>query len=166
VYRVRDQAVRARLERRQVRQRIRRSWQASLGLPVFVYGALVNAPAYFLPRWLARRVATRETDYATTRLLASVVAFPLFWGLETAIVWRLAGAVWAVIFAASLPPTGLLAYRYLGGARRLGSQIRFGLLSLTRRQAASRLLETRETIIALLDRAKTDYMAATRGSTF
>jgi glycerol-3-phosphate O-acyltransferase/dihydroxyacetone phosphate acyltransferase len=166
VYRVRDQAVRARLERRQVRQRIRRSWQASLGLPVFVYGALVNAPAYFLPRWLARRVATRETDYATTRLLASVVAFPLFWGLETVIVWHLAGAAWAVIFAASLPPTGLLAYRYLGGARRLGSQIRFGLLSLTRRQAASRLLETRETIIALLDRAKTDYLAATRGSTF
>jgi glycerol-3-phosphate O-acyltransferase/dihydroxyacetone phosphate acyltransferase len=165
-YRVRDQAVRARLERRHVRQRVHRSWQASFGLPVFVYGALVNAPAYFLPRWLARRVATRETDYATTRLLASVVAFPLSWGLETAIVWRLAGAAGAVIFAASLPLSGLLAYRYLGGARRLGSQIRFGLLSLTRRQAASRLLETRETIISLLDRAKTDYLTATRGSTF
>jgi glycerol-3-phosphate O-acyltransferase/dihydroxyacetone phosphate acyltransferase len=166
LYRVRDQAVRARLERDEVRQRIRRSWQASLGLPVFVYGALVNAPAYFLPRWLARRVATRETDYATTRLLASVVAFPLFWGLETLIVWRLAGTTWALVFAASLPVSGLLAYRYLAGARHLGRRIRFGLLSLTRRQAASRLLETRETIITLLDQAKTDYLAATRGSTF
>ena len=166
VYRVRDQAVRARLEREQARQPIRRSWQASLGLPIFLYGALVNAPAYFLPRWLARRVASRETDYATTRLLASVVAFPLFWGLETGIVWGLFGAAWAVVFAASLPLTGLLAYRYLAGARRLGSQIRFGLLSLTRRQAASRLLDTRETIIRLLDQAKTDYLARTHGSTF
>ena len=165
-YRVRDQAVRARLERGRERRRLRRSWQASLGLPVFVYGAAVNAPAYFLPRMLARRVASKETDYATTRLLASVVAFPLFWGLETAIVWRLAGGGWAVAFAASLPLTGLLAYRYLGGARRLGSQMRFGLLSLTRRQAVSRLLATRETIIRLLDEAKTDYLAATRGSTF
>jgi len=165
-YRVRDQAVRARLERDQVRRRVRRSWQALLGLPIFVYGAAVNAPAYFLPRLLARRIASRETDYATTRLLASVVAFPLFWGLETGLVWRLAGPTWAAVFAASLPLTGLLAYRYLGGARRLGSQMRFGLLSLTRRQAASRLLATRKTIIGLLDQAKTDYLAATRGSTY
>ena len=166
VYRVRDQAVRARLDRAQASRPIRRSWQVSLGLPIFVYGTLVNAPAYFLPRWLARRIASRETDYATTRLLASVVAFPLFWGLETGIVWWLAGAAWAVVFAASLPLAGLLAYRYLGGVRRLGSRIRFGLLSLTRRQATSRLLETRETIIGLLDHAKTDYLAQTRGSTF
>jgi glycerol-3-phosphate O-acyltransferase/dihydroxyacetone phosphate acyltransferase len=166
VYRMRDQAVRTRVERVEGRARLRRSWQASLGLPIFVYGALVNAPAYVLPRWLARRIASRETDYATTRLLASVVAFPLFWGIETGIVWRLAGAGWAVAFAASLPLSGLLAYRYLGGARRLGSQIRFGLLSLTRRQAASRLLDARETIVSLLDQAKTDYLARTRGSTF
>jgi len=45
-----------------------------------------------VPRWIARRNATKETDYATTRLLASVVAFPLFWGVETWLVWRLAGA--------------------------------------------------------------------------
>jgi 1-acyl-sn-glycerol-3-phosphate acyltransferase len=165
-YQVRDLAVRARLERRRPHRRIRRSWEASLGLPVFAYGALVNAPAYYLPRWLAHRTARKETDYATTRLLASVVAFPLCWGLETWIVWRFFGAMWAALFALSLPVTGILAYRYLGGARRLGSQIHFGLLSLTRRQAMSRLLEERQAIIHLLDQAKTDYFAATRGSTF
>jgi glycerol-3-phosphate O-acyltransferase/dihydroxyacetone phosphate acyltransferase len=165
-YRVRDQAVRTRPEHGSARRRFRRSWQASLGLPVFLYGAALNAPAYFLPRWLARRMASKETDYATARLLASIVAFPLCWGLEAAIVWRLAGAAWSAVFAASLPLTGLLAYRYLAGARRFGSQVRFGLLALTRRQAASRLLATRETIIAQLDQAKIDYLAATRGSTF
>jgi 1-acyl-sn-glycerol-3-phosphate acyltransferase len=165
-YRIRDQAVRDRLAREQTRRRLRRSWQALLGLPIFVYGAAVNAPAYLLPRWLAHRVAGKETSYATTRLLASVVAFPLFWGLETGVVWWLAGPAWAAVFAASLPLTGLAAYRYLGGVRRFRSRMRFGLLALTRRQAASRLLVTRETIITLLDRAKTDYLAATRGSTF
>jgi glycerol-3-phosphate O-acyltransferase/dihydroxyacetone phosphate acyltransferase len=165
-YRVRDQAVRERLEREHTRRRVQRSWQASLGFPVFLYGAAVNAPAYYLPRWLAHRFASKETDYATTRLLASIVAFPLFWGLETGIVWRLAGTAWAVVFAVSLPLTGLLAYRYLGGVRRLTRQVRFGVLSLTRRQAASRLVAARETIIGLLDQAKTDYLAATRGSMF
>ena len=166
-YQVRDLAVRARLERRRrPHRRVRRTWEASIGLPVFAYGALVNAPAYYLPRWLAHRTARKETDYATTRLLASVVAVPLCWGLETWIVWRFFGAMWAALFALSLPVTGILAYRYLGGARRLGSQIHFGLLSLTRRQAVSRLLEERQAIIYLLDQAKTDYFAATRGSTF
>lgn len=165
-YQVRDLAVRARLEREHVVRRILRSWEASLGLPVFVYGAAVNALAYFPPRWLARRTARKETDYATTRLLASIVAFPLCWGLETWIVWRLAGTAWAALFAATLPLSGLLAYRYRSGMDRLGSQIRFGLLSLTRHQAASRLLATRRAIIALLEQAKTDYLAGTRGSTF
>jgi glycerol-3-phosphate O-acyltransferase/dihydroxyacetone phosphate acyltransferase len=165
-YHVRDRAVRDRLEREEARRRIRRSWQAVLGLPVFLYGAAVNAPAYVLPRWLARRTGGKETSYATTRLLASVIAFPLFWGLETFAVWELAGAAWAAAFALSLPITGLLAYRYLGGVRLLGSQLRFGLLSLTRRQTAAGLVATRESVIALLDRAKNDYLAATRGSTF
>jgi glycerol-3-phosphate O-acyltransferase/dihydroxyacetone phosphate acyltransferase len=164
-YHVRDQAVRARVERPPARSRVARSWLAYLGLPVFVYGAAVNALPYLLPRWLARRTARKETDYATTRLLASVAAFPLSWGAEIWIVWRLGGAAGALLFAASLPLSGLLAYRYLGGAGRLRSQVRFGWLSLTRHQAASRLLAARQHLIAQLEKAKSDYLAA-RGGTF
>src|SRR5206468_1914173 len=71
-YHVRDQAVRARLEGHRLRRRIRRSWEASAGLPIFVYGAGVNFLPYIIPRWLARRMAAKETSYATTRLLASI----------------------------------------------------------------------------------------------
>lgn len=165
-YRVRDQAVRARAQRTPGRARLRRSWEASLGLPFFAYGLVVNGLPYLLPRWLARRTARKETDYATTRLLASIVAFPLFWAVETWIVWRLAGLAWALIFAASLPLSGLLAYRYLGGMGRLRSQLRFGMLSLTHRQSATRLLAEREGLVTLLERAKDDYLTATRGSSF
>ena len=165
-YQMRDQAVRARTERPAVRTRLRRSWQASLGLPFFAYGLLVNGLPYLLPRWLARRTARKETDYATTRLLASTVAFPLFWALEIWIVWRLLGPAWALGFALSLPVSGLIAYRYLGGVSRLQSQLRFGLLSLTHRQSAARLLAERQALVTELERAKDDYLAATRGSSF
>jgi 1-acyl-sn-glycerol-3-phosphate acyltransferase len=165
-YQVRDQAVRGRSARGSAAARLRRSSAVSVGLPVFVYGAAVNALPYLVPRWLARRIARKETDYATTRLLASIVALPLFWGIETWGVWRLAGATWAMLFAASLPLSGLLAYRYLGGIGRLRSQVRFGLLSLTRQHAASRLLAARREIVASLEEAKTAYLAATKGSTF
>lgn len=165
-HQVRDQAVRARAERSPGRARLRRSGEASLGLPLFAYGLLVNGLPYLVPRWLARRTARKETDYATTRLLASIVAFPLFWTLEIWIVWRLAGLPWALAFAGSLPVSGLIAYRYLGGMSRLRSRLRFGFLSLTQRHSASRLLAERRALVGELERAKDDYLAATRGSSF
>ena len=76
------------------------------------------------------------------------------------------GAGWALLFAASLPVSGLLAYRYLGGVGRLRGQIRFGVIALTRHQAASRLLAARQAIVGQLDDAKREYLGATRGSSF
>jgi 1-acyl-sn-glycerol-3-phosphate acyltransferase len=162
---VRDQAVRARLGTGgEPPHPVRASWRAVLGFPVFAYGAAVNALPYLLPRWLAHRLARRETDYATIRLLASIVAFPLFWGVEGWAVWRVAGPAWAAAFVASLPPSGLAAYQYARGAGRLGARARFAWLALTRRRAASRLLLERRAIVAELERARGDFLAATRGA--
>src|SRR3990167_307788 len=93
--------------------------EAVVGFPVFVYGVTVNFLPYWIPRWLARRMSKKETDYATWRFLAAVIAYPLFWALEIWGVGRLAGPRWAAAFALSLPVAGLLAYRYLVGAGRL-----------------------------------------------
>jgi len=161
-YHVRDQAVQARLAGRPAARRLRTSGLAVLGLPVFAYGAVVNALPYLVPRWLSRRLARKETDYATVRLLSSIVAFSVFWSVETWVVWRVFGLAWALGFAASLPVSGLIAYHYWVGLGRLRSQLRFAVLALTRQQAASRLLAERQAIIAELERAKTDYLAATR----
>jgi 1-acyl-sn-glycerol-3-phosphate acyltransferase len=161
-YRVRDQAVGARVAPAEAAHPVRTSGWAVLGFPVFLYGAAVNALPYLLPRWLARAFARKETDYATTRFLASVVAFPLCWGLETWLVWRAAGAAWAIAFAASLPLSGLVAYHYLRGLNRLRGRMGFAVLALTHRQAATRLLVERRTILEELERAKTDFLASAR----
>jgi glycerol-3-phosphate O-acyltransferase / dihydroxyacetone phosphate acyltransferase len=165
-YAIKDQAVRERLTGRPVRQRLQRGWKGTMGLPVFVYGLITSGLPYIVPRWIARRAGTKETNYATTRLLASVIAFPLFWGAETWIVWRLAGFVWALVFFLSLPVSSLLAYHYLRGIGRLRAQMRFGFLALTRHQTATRVLAERRELVALLDRARDDYLAATKGSSF
>jgi glycerol-3-phosphate O-acyltransferase/dihydroxyacetone phosphate acyltransferase len=170
-HRVRDDAVRARAEREaaaptRAARPLRRAGEAALGLPVFVYGAAVNALPYLLPRWLARRLARRETDYATIRLLAAIVAFPVFWGGETWLAARVLGAAGAAAFALSLPVSGLLAYRYLRGVGRLGRAWRFTRLAVRHEAAARRLVAERRAITAELERAKDDYLAATRGSSF
>ena len=165
-YHLRDETVRARLERLPTRQRIVYSWDAVVGLPFFVYGAAVNLLPYLLPRWLARRMARKETDYATVRLLASTIAFPVFYGVEIWLVFRAAGGLAAALFALSLPLSGLVAYRYLAGAGRFRSRLRFALLTATHGAAARRLVAEREAIVAELERAKTEWLAATKGSSF
>ena len=164
-YAIKDQAVRERLVRRPAR-RLQRGWKAAIGLPVFIYGSLTSGLPYIVPRWIARRTATKETNYATTRLLVTVLALPLFWGLETWLVWRLGGALWALGFLVSLPVASILAYHYLRGLGGFRAQLGFGLLALTRHQTATRVLAERRQIIALLERAKNDYLAATKGSSF
>jgi len=165
-YHVRDEAVQARLKPHPVRRRLVTGWEGVVGLPVFAYGLAVNALPFFVPRWLARRMSHKETDYATVRLLTSIVALPLFWTLETWIVWRVAGPGWAALFAVSLPISGVLAYHYLRGLGRLRRALRFGALALTRAQAARALMVERQALVAELDRAKDDYLASTRGSSF
>ena len=165
-YAIKDQAVRERLAHRPARQRLRRGWTAAIGLPVFAYGLITSGLPYLVPRWIARRTATKETNYATTRLLASMIAFPLFWGIETCIVWRLAGWVWALGFLLSLPVGSILAYHYLRGLGRFRAQIGLSLLSVTRHQTATRVLAERQRLIEELERAKTDYLTATKGSSF
>jgi glycerol-3-phosphate O-acyltransferase / dihydroxyacetone phosphate acyltransferase len=157
-YRLRDESMRTRLERTAERQQVARSWQTIVGLPLFAYGAAVNFLPYYLPGWLAARLSSRQTDYATTRLLASVVAFPLFWTLETSLVGWAAGLRWLLVFFLSLPLGGLIAYRYLVGTGRLRHQLRFGALLLTRAQEARRLLAERREILEELERARRDYV--------
>ena len=139
-------------------QRVARSWQTIVGFPLFAYGAAVNFLPYYLPGSLAGRMSRRQTDYATIRLLASIVAFPLFWALETLLVAWVAGLRWAPAFLLSLPLGGLIAYRYLVGTGRLRHQLRFGALLLTRAQEARRLLAERREIVEELERAKREYM--------
>ncbi|HXU89735.1 MAG TPA: 1-acyl-sn-glycerol-3-phosphate acyltransferase [Methylomirabilota bacterium] len=147
-----------RLERPCERQPVARSWQTIVSLPLFAYGAAVNFVPYYLPAWLAGRMSRKPTDYATIRLLASVVAFPLFWSLETFMVGCAAGLGWALGFFVSLPLGGLIAYRYLTGTGRLRHQLRFGALLVTRAQIARRLLAERREIVAELENAKRDYL--------
>lgn len=165
-HRVRDDTVRARRERLPARARLVYSWDAVVGFPFFVYGAVVNALPYLLPRMLAHRMARKETDYATIRLLASIVAYPVFYAAEAWVVFRLAGATAATLFALSLPISGLIAYRYVVGAGRFRSRLRFNVLAVTQAAATRRLVAERAEILAELERAKNEWLAATKGSSF
>ena len=165
-HRVRDDAVRRWRQDRPPRARLKHGWEAVAGLPIFVYGAAVNGLPYYVPRWLAHRMAHKETDYMTVRLLAAIVAFPLFWGVETWLVARWASAAWTAAFALSLPISGVIAYRYQVGARHFRAGLRMARLGIVHGPARAGLVAERAAIVDEIERARRDYFAATRGSSF
>jgi hypothetical protein len=95
-----------------------------------------------------------------------MVAFPVLWGLETWLVSRWAGPAVTAGFALSLPVTGLIAYRYRVGAARFQASARMARLGMVHAPARTRLIVERAAIIEELERAKRDYLAATKGSSF
>jgi glycerol-3-phosphate O-acyltransferase / dihydroxyacetone phosphate acyltransferase len=165
-HRVRDDAVRTWRQRRPPQARLKRGWEAVAGFPIFVYGAAVNALPYYVPLWLTHRLAHKETDYMTIRLLTSIVAYPLFWGVETWLVSRWAGALATAAFALSLPVSGVIAYRYRVGARHFRAGLRMARLGIVHGPARASLVAERAAIVDEIERAKRDYFAATKGSSF
>ena len=166
-HRVRDEAVRT------WRQRPPRASASSVaGTRCWASRSSSTAPSstalpYFLPRWLARRLAHKETDYMTIRLLASIVAFPMFWGLETWLVVAVgAGGMDGRVraFAADFGRDRVPLSR--GGASLPGQRAHGPARHRARPGARRRLVAERAAIVDEIERAKRDFMTATKGSSF
>jgi 1-acyl-sn-glycerol-3-phosphate acyltransferase len=82
-----------------------------LGFPLFVVGMVLNWIPYRLPGFISDRVSRTPDEPATYKLLAGLLAFPLFWTAETVLAVQLAGA-WGVLMAVLAPASGYAALRF------------------------------------------------------
>jgi 1-acyl-sn-glycerol-3-phosphate acyltransferase len=79
-------------------------------LPERVHLAWRRIP-YRIPGWISDGLSTTPDEPATYKLLAGLLAFPLAWGAETAIVARFAGLAWGLAMAVVAPASGYAALR-------------------------------------------------------
>jgi 1-acyl-sn-glycerol-3-phosphate acyltransferase len=84
-----------------------------VGLPLALAGALLWCVPWFGVRLLATLVPSERDTFATVRILAGALLFPIWWlalGLTT---WLTCDAPWALALALAAPPLGLfsLAFR-------------------------------------------------------
>jgi glycerol-3-phosphate O-acyltransferase / dihydroxyacetone phosphate acyltransferase len=135
-----------------------------IGLPVFLYGATQNLLPYFVPRLLGQSSARKETDYATIRFLASIIAFPLLYGLQTLIFVYFFGPLWGSLYLLSLPLSGAYALRYLHGIIYFRHKIHLRNLFTNNRRLLEKLALEREAIISHLNEVRAEYLKATEGS--
>ena len=97
---------------------VREALIAAVAGPLALWGRL----NHWLPLRLARALAVRSSqtpqDPAMHTIVAGLVAVPLFYAAQTAVVWLAAGPWWALLYLASLIPSAGWDLRYQDRRRR------------------------------------------------
>jgi 1-acyl-sn-glycerol-3-phosphate acyltransferase len=93
-----------------------RGLEALLVVPGLI-GVALNWLPFRLPGWISDRLSRTPDEPATTKLLAALVLFPLFWILEAAIAAALGGPWWGLALLVAAPATGYASLRAFSRGR-------------------------------------------------
>jgi glycerol-3-phosphate O-acyltransferase/dihydroxyacetone phosphate acyltransferase len=130
-------------------------------LPPALWGAANHFLPYRISRTVSRRIAKKETDYATVRILSGIVLYSLFYVVQIYAVFRWFGLIAAIVYGITLPIAGAFAYYYKEKFLKMRDDFKLFFIMLTRKQLLQKLLEQRERLIAIMDEAKEEYLRAT-----
>ncbi len=131
------------------------------GLPLAVWGATNHFFPYEISRRFSRKIAKKETDYATVRILSGIVLYSLFYAAQIYAVLRWFGFITATVYGITLPLSGAFAYYYWEKFRGMRDDFKIFFVMLTRKQLLRRLVGQRERLIAMMDQAREEYLRAT-----
>ncbi len=129
-----------------------------VGLPLAAYGLVNNLLPYLITEQLAKRFVDERTKILTALLLGGAATFLAFYSAQTALVWHFKGVGWAVLYAMSLPVSGLFTLSYLKETQAEKQRISLALFFLTKRQLLDRIQRERRQLIEELNRIKEEYM--------
>jgi len=102
-----------------------------LGAPVALYGIVNSLAPYLLLRLVLAVAPPRKDRAALTKIVAGAVSFLGAWTTQTVMLSTVIGPWLGIIYAATLPPTSLIALRWMTEAR-LHRLSRGGLKALLR----------------------------------
>lgn len=132
--------------------------EATLGLPIFLYGVSQHLLPYFLPCLISYLKTHKETDYGTILLLTSFVAIPLFYSLQTLLVGFMFNWLIALIYLVTLPLVGIYFARYWEGIKYFRKKIHLLYIFMNQRGKLKGLSQERKQLIAQLDEAKEIFL--------
>lgn len=132
------------------------------GGPVWLWGVVNN----YLPYWLPARVAnrlTREVEFiAPIMMLTGMLTFPLFYTLQTWLVWHFThSALWTGLYLLSLPISGFFALAFNRWLDAWRGRWRVGWLGRKRETLLETLREERTALLAELEKARAEWRAGT-----
>jgi glycerol-3-phosphate O-acyltransferase/dihydroxyacetone phosphate acyltransferase len=131
-----------------------------VGLPPAAYGILCNFVPYRLTGFVAHGMAKDETKIHYHQIVYGAVFFSLWYAPAVYVASRSMSPWGAVIFAASLPSSGLFALGFVRWLVRRGRRIQYIWLRMTHGRFVQELERRRRLVIAELDIALAEYIGA------
>jgi hypothetical protein len=122
-----------------------------LGLPLFVYGAILN----YFPYWFTAKVSRKLKDpqfHSTFKYVIGLILFPVYYLILFVPIWILADPGWIKwVFLASLPVTGFFAHVYFIWFKKLRSMWKYQFLTARKDAPLESLKNLRKKIIGRVD---------------
>ena len=87
------------------------------GFPVAMYGIANSIAPYLLLRVVLAVARQRKDRMALTKILGGALSFLGAWTAQSLVLGSLVGPWWALLYALTLPPTALIALRWVTEAR-------------------------------------------------
>ena len=131
----------------------------ALGFPFYIYGLINNYLPFKIPGWIASRVASKREFIGSVGMSVGLFTFLIFYILQITFIWKLSHQGWlTVLYALSLPVSGLFAYQYYYTIDKLHAK--WVLLTVFYKKSVliSNLITEREKIIAEFDKARNEYL--------
>ena len=122
------------------------------GLPIFVFGFLLNAIPFFAIDTFVRKKMRDKTFWSSFFLALGMVVFPVLYLVEfLALSWLISGIWLKLAFLVSLPLTGKIAFKWYILARKTTGRIRLFWLKSFREKEYNQLLIKREKLFNDID---------------
>ena len=123
-----------------------------IGLPVFLYGFLLNAIPFFTVDRLIRKKVKDWTFWSSFFLVAGIVLFPIVYIAEfLALAWLIPELWLKVLFFLSMPFAGKLAFKWYILFRKFKGTTRFMLLRVFRRKRYKKLIMQHKNLFNHID---------------
>lgn len=124
-----------------------------LGLPVFIYGFLLNAIPFFAIDTFNRRKMKDQAFWSSFALGFGIIIFPIFYLLELLVFSSLIPGVWLKLaFVASLPFAGKLAFKWYILFRKTVGRCRLMRIKYFNKSTYDKLISFQKELFSELDR--------------
>ena len=130
------------------------------GFPLAAWGWINSLAAYSMTKLLVRKTSKDRDHFASNAVFLGIPVFLLLWAMQTALAGWFAGALWAALYALSLPYTGAVALLYRDRAGSAWRRTRTFLLWLRHPSQRRKRVDEARAIVADLQRLAAEFEAA------
>jgi len=124
-----------------------------VGLPIFIFGFLLNAIPFFTINTIIRKKIKDKTFWSSFSLGLGMFLFPIIYLLELlAFSWIIPGVWLKLAFLISLPYAGKIAFKWYILFRKTAGRSRLLILQMFRKQKYDQLFISKEKLFSKIDK--------------